>query len=217
MNASQNLAVRGSGPAAKQVIAYSTFNETPIGVTNWTPGTGNTELGFTTAVLGQPGVDPILGTYDSSTSPRRFRMRSSNAATTFGTADISQYDGVAASIDILIKSTTYESGDYVLAILSNGPDGTEHIPLIDLSDSEMNSNQDVFLHYETMIPDSWTQATLTISSYTNSSAGAESVDFDNIFITGVPVPEPSTALMLLAAAFAAGWAWRRRAFDWFCA
>lgn len=203
VNAAQDLAVQGNGPVAKQVIAYTAFNETPIGLQDWTPGTGDTELGFTTTVLGQVGINPVLGTYDSTTSPRRFRMRSYEAEATFATVDIAPYDRVTASIDVLIKNTTYESDDYVRAVLSNG---TESIQLVNLSGGELNANYDVFLHYEAAIPDSWTHVVLTLSSHTNSSAGAEGVDFDNIFFTGVPVPEPNGAAMLLTAALAVGWA-----------
>jgi hypothetical protein len=48
-----------------------------------------------------------------------------------------------------------------------------------------------------------------VSCYTDSSSGAEAVDFDNIFFTG-SVPEPATlALVAIGAVFLAG---RRRRF-----
>ena len=62
---------------------------------------------------------------------------------------------------------------------------------------------DGFLFYWTAIPNDWTQATLVITSSSNSTQGAERYDFDRIEFRAVP--EPGTwvvALVALAAAVA---------------
>ncbi len=198
MNMNQDLDENGTAPVASEVIAYSAFNETTIGVTNWTPGLGETELGFSTRTIGGPfGSSYSLGSYDSTSSPRRFRIRGYEAETTFETVDLAWYDGVKASIDILLRNTSYEADDYFRAVLTNGVDT---IYLADVVGSALTSlTKDSYLHYEVAIPDGWTQATLKISAHTNSSTGDEVVDFDHIFFTGTYVPEPATMSLLAVA------------------
>jgi hypothetical protein len=196
MNVAQNLDENGTAPVAPEVIAYNAFNETPIGLTAWTPGLSDTELGFSTRIIHGPNSpSPYLGSYDSASSPRRFRMLGYEAETTFSTVDLSVWDSVKASIDILIKDTTYEADDYYRAVLTNGVDS---ITLADVTGTALNSLAKLtFLHYEVAIPDSWTQATLKISGHTDSTASAEAIDFDHIFFTGVPEPA-SFGLLALA-------------------
>ncbi len=192
MNVAQNLDENGTAPVAPEVIAYSAFNETTIGVTSWDPGETGTELGFSTQIVGGPyGSSYSLGSYDSTTSPRRFRIRGYQAETTFSTVDLTWYENVTASIDIQLRNTSYEDGDYFRAVLTNGVDSIDLAYVHDSADLTALT-KDVFLHYEASIPDSWTQVTLKISALTNSSTGEEVVDFDHIFFMGTYVPEPAT-------------------------
>jgi hypothetical protein len=210
VNASQNLSVSGNAPAA-DVLGYTSFNEcstASTGVASWTPSASNSELAFSTAnVLNIASSGRILGAYDSTTSPRRFRFRGVQADTTFAAVDLSGYDSRTASIDVLLKSgVTYADQDYYKASLSNGLDT---LYLADVEGAALNSSsltKDVFLHYSAAIPDSWTEATLTISSHIASNSG--NADFDNFVITGTVVPEPSTLVLLAIGCLA--WALRRR-------
>jgi hypothetical protein len=201
VNAAQNLAVQGTAPRPPETIAHCVFNEATMGVRDYAKAAGGTELGFTTPTIlpvygssGQQYAINTLGTYDSSTSPRRFRMRTTEAETVFDTVDLSLFDGVAASIDILLRNTTYEADDYYRAALTNG---TDTIYLANVQGTALNAlTKDTFLNYSVQIPGSWMQVTLRISSHTNSSGNDEQVDFDHIFFTGTPVPEPATLTLL---------------------
>jgi len=159
-------------------IAHTDFREPPEGVANWSPGTADTELGFATTRVG--GTPYYLGTYDSPTSPELFRMRTVEAVTEMDTVDLRGYQSVTANIKIKIKSTGYESGDYYRAIVADGAGDT--LDLARVEGTALNSVNDNVYHYYTVdIPDSWSHATLTVSSRTNSSADSEAVDFDAIY------------------------------------
>jgi len=207
VNAAQDLSVQGSGPRPAEVVAYTAFNETTIGVKDWTPGTSDTELGFATDVIaGGLSPDWVLGSYDTSGAPRRFRSVGCEAVTTYQTVDLSQYDGVQVTFDVQFGNTTYESDDYFRAVVTNG---TETITLVDLDGLEINALYWFATYaYSAAIPDSWTQATLIISSRTDAPDSTELVDYDHIFFTGTLIPEPSS-LCLLAAAGLISWCRRR--------
>ncbi len=207
INNAQNLAVSSAGPAEpKQVtVAHNDFYEQTAGIQlrNWTPGQNQIELGFQTTKANwttQP-QDPnassrYMGVYSSSTSPQRIRMRTVEGEIKFDFVDLTNFTDVTASIDILIKNTTYEEGDYYRAILTNGTK-TETIYLANVEGTALNAlANEMFVHYSVDIPDTWDSAQLIISSYTNSSTDLECVDFDNIYFQGVSVPEP-TVLMVL--------------------
>jgi len=206
INPGQDLVLEGNAPA-RVVIAYTAFNEPPVGVQSWTPGAGGTELGFSTTSTPQGGGSPLAATYDSTSSALRFRMRNCEAQTTFDPVDLQGYRHVTAAIDILVKDTSYDPNNYYRAILTNG---VETITLADVQGDALDLlEKGTFLRYSVDIPAGWTTATLVVSCYTDSSSGAEAVDFDNIFFTG-SVPEPATlALVAIGAVFLAG---RRRRF-----
>ena len=170
-------------PQPAPLIAACYFDEPPEGTRNWTPGVGDEDLGFSTVNTG--GVPFHLGTYDSSTSQWRYRMRTVEAKVETDAVDLSQKKDVTVSIDISIKNTSWESGDFFLVTLTNGVD------TIDLAREEgvlgaLPKKQ--WMRYEIAIPDDWNEATLSFSSRTNSSVDAEAIDFDNIEFRGVPDP-----------------------------
>ena len=195
INAGQDLIVAGAAPRPAVTVAHAAFNQPDVGVKDWAAGSDQAELGFTTDVIADYlSPSPYRGVYDSNTSPRRFRMRGCQAETTFDTVDVSLYGHVAASIDILIKDTTYETDDYYRALLTNGQ---ETIVLADVQGPALNDlDKDVFLRYAADVPEEWTEVWLVISSRTDSATGAEAVDFDNFFLRGTPIPEPACALLL---------------------
>lgn len=181
LNAPQNLVLSGAAPALPLLAAANYFLQAPTGAVNWTPGADNVELGFATAAAAQPSgsTSALAATYDSSTSPFRVRMRNVLGTTTFATVDLAPFRTVTAAIDVMVKTTTYEADDYFRAELVNqngdtlllaGAEGTALNPLA----------TERWLHYTADIPGDWTKATLRISSSTDSSTGAEAIDFDNI-------------------------------------
>jgi hypothetical protein len=209
VNAAQNLAVQGSGPRPEEVVAYLAFNEVPIGVRDWTPGLGNTELGFaTTVIAGNLSPNSVLGTWDTNDSPRRFREVGCEARTTLETVDLTGFEGVKVAFDAIFKDTTYETGDYFRAVVTNG---TESITLADLNATDINGLFKFISFsypFSAEIPDDWTQATLIISSRTDEYT--EGMDVDNIFFTGTRIPEPASVCLLALAGMIAGLRARRR-------
>ncbi|MBE3132836.1 MAG: alkaline phosphatase family protein, partial [Acidobacteria bacterium] len=190
INAAQDLAVAGSAPA-REVIAYSAFNEAPTGAADWTRDLGETELAFATASTPQGGSSSLAGTYSSTTSPLRYRITSSLAETAFEPVTLRGYEQVEAAIDILVKNTTYHLGDYFSVTLT---DGTDTIVLagaaVDASGDTLNTlSKNVLVHYAAAIPATWTTATLRISA--SNHLDTEDMDFDNLYFTGLPLP-PAT-------------------------
>jgi len=206
----------GGPPLVHRVqIAKNHFLEQPyvadnggVGTVNWTPGPGNTELGFTTTgIVSQGDVNHTLGPYNSSSSPHRYRVRGYAADVAFSAVDISKYWDVTVSLDML-RTDTFEAGDYFRAILSNG---TDTMDLVRLEGAAINNQTaGVWYTYTADVPGSWKSLLLTVSASDNSSSGAEVLNFDNIVISGT-IPEPGT-LVMLAGAGIVGLAliWRRR-------
>jgi autotransporter-associated beta strand protein len=175
INVKQDLAISGSAPSLPILVARNYFLQQPADTTSWTPGTSDVELGFSTTSTNL-GPTPKAQVYTSATSPWRFRMQSIQADTTFASVDLAPYQGTNASIDIMLKSTPYDSSDYFRATLTNGADT---ITLAEASGVALNVlKQSAWLHYSAAIPDSWTTAVLKISGSTN--ADTKAIDFDNI-------------------------------------
>jgi len=207
-----------NGPPLVQrvVIAQNHFLEQPyiptgqeVGTVNWTPAAGDTELGFSTTYAEQAKTSGTraLGPYDSSSSPHRYRIRSFQADVVFDTVDISLYKDVEVSLDIL-RSSGFEDTEYFRGVLSNGVDT---IDLFRLDPAGLNAlTENTWYTVTATVPDTWTSLSLTVSGMNNSSTCAETFNFDNLKITGSPVPEPGTLVMLLGAAVLGLVAWRRR-------
>ena len=182
-------------PDLAPLIASCHFDEPPEGTQNWTPGPGDKDLGFQTTIIA--GTPDYLATYDSDTSPWRYRMRTIEAVVEMDTVDLSEKTGVTVGIDVSIKDTEWESDDYFLVTVTNGVD------TIDVAREEGTLDglaKETWIHYEVDIPDDWTEATLSFSSHTNSSSHAEAIDFDYIEFRGIPEPATITLLALGALA-----------------
>ncbi len=208
VNAAQNLTLQGSGPAPEEVVAYNVFNETTIGVREWTPGVTDTEIGFTSTMIAE-NLSPasVYGTIDTEGTPRRFRMVGCEASTTFDSVDLTGFEGVRVSFDVLFNNATYESDDYFRAVVTNG---TDTITLVDLDGLEINGLYwFVSYSYSAVIPDSWTSARLMISSRTNAPDSTEGMDVDDIFFMGTRVPEPASLCFLAMAGLLVGGRRRR--------
>jgi len=197
INAAQDLAVAGSA-AAREVIGYSAFNEAPTGVANWTRDLGETELAFTTTSTPQGGSASLAGTYNSTTSPLRYRVTSSLAEATVEPVTLRGYEQVEAAIDILVKNVTYHLGDFFRVTLTDGVDTLILAgAAVDASGDTLNAlSRNVFLHYAAAIPATWTTAALRVS--VSNHLDTEDMDFDNIYFTGLLLP-PATLLWTGAA------------------
>ena len=197
-------------PFSTQVFAFTGFNEPPIGAISYTSGPVAEEIGFMTTSSTSGGSNPLIGVafVGESGARRAFAHRSINATTTFDIVDLAPYDETSVSLEMQVANTTYELGDFVRVFVTNGTD------TIDLINSVANAGSDAiddlagngFVRFSAFMPNEWTQATLVITSSTNSTQGAEQFDFDGIEFRGIP--EPGTwglALMALAASFFARW------------
>ena len=173
--------------------AYTRFNEITIGMRNYN-GSGE-EMGFETSIIRETSSqEREVGVYTSEMP--HFRMRSIEAETVFDSVDLSNLIDVEFAIDMRNSETTWEDdSDYVLVRLTGG---AQPITVLRLdSQSELDDAEGVWHNYRHDIPDDWTEAVLTIASYSDSSSGAEIFDFDDIAFFGTPVPEPTTVTLLV--------------------
>ena len=182
INADQSLAIAGAAPKAPLLVSRNYFLQQSPGTGNWTPGLGQVELGFTTTSTPQGGATPLASVYSSAGSPWRLRMQSVLADTTFAPVDVTPYQGVTASVDVMLKSVTYDSADFFRVTATNG---TDTITLADFQGAALNAlSKSKWLHYSGAIPDGWTSATLKISG--GSHADTMALDFDNVEFNATP-------------------------------
>ncbi|MEX2187299.1 MAG: PEP-CTERM sorting domain-containing protein [Pirellulales bacterium] len=180
----------------REAATYTRFNEPSAGQTNFASAGG--ELGFATTILGETsGVNRQLGVVDDV--GRHFRMRSINARTTIGPADLSQYVDVQVALDVRNSTTSWETGDFYRVELSNGFDT---ILMAERSGAAgLDPIEGGWSHYRAFVPNGWTSASIVFTSFTNSSAGDEYFDIDNIAFFGTyVVPEPSSYCMAILGA-----------------
>jgi hypothetical protein len=201
-------------PTPREVIAFTNFNEPALGSTSYSPGAGAAELGFQTTTLPSGGANPLVGVLASGSSPTSpiFSHRSVDAVTTFDTVDLSGHDDVTVSLIARVRNTGYESSDRLRISVTNG---SQEVVLLNANNTLLNALAALdYQTYTAAIPEHWTQATLVLSSFSNSSADAERYDFDSIVFLGAPSPDTSllgdvnddgrvdrTDLALLAASY----------------
>ena len=177
VNFAQNLTVASGTPPV--TIAHSNFAEPAAGSTNYVPASGATELGFTTTSTNQ-GTGSTIGV----TSSPDFLMKSVLATATFSQVNLANYDQVAFSMNMQVSNTTWEADDYFRAVLSNGVDSIDLVRLEGTTPLQA-AIASGYTSYSVTIPDSWNQATLTVSSSSNSGSALEFFNFDNLLFTGV--------------------------------
>jgi probable HAF family extracellular repeat protein len=189
----------------RPLLAFTEFNEPAIGANTYTPGGTGEELGFQTVTSATGGVSPLAGvaTVGEGGGQRAFSHRSINATTTFDAVDLTASNDIVVSMRLQVANTTYEVGDFVRAYVTNG---TDTIDLANLTaaagaDAIDDLAGDGFLFRTAVIPNDWTQATLVITSSSNSTQAAERYDFDSIEFRAIP--EPSAWGLAMAAVIAA--------------
>ena len=177
-------------------VGYTRFSEIPVGMRSYN-GSG-LEMGFATTIIAETsGEERQVGVFTSERP--RLRMRSIEAETTFLPVDLSDLEDVEFAIDVRNSAASWEDEDYVRVTLSNGT--TTHT-VLELHgrtavEDALDDVEGVWRNYRADIPDDWTEATLIIASYSDSSSGAEIFDFDDIAFFGTPVPEPTTVTLLV--------------------
>lgn len=196
------LANRFHAYGRDEMIAYTEFEEPAAGDRNWSPGGGDEELGFSATRADETnGAIQRLGVVDTAGRPSRYRMRTVDGEVTFDAVALTDFINVSANVRIAISTTGWEAGDFFEAIVKNGLGDEIVLTLVqgdDLDDLIPMTTANYYMWYRASIPDDWAEATLVISSFTNSGADAEYVDFDSVYFTGVP--EPFTAVLLAAGA-----------------
>jgi hypothetical protein len=197
----------------RQTIAYTGFTEPPLGASFFQWNNGGPEMGFGTAIEGSSGDSPLVGTQESGTtfeSPL-FAHRSGRYTTAFEDVFLGNWDDVTVGVSVQVRPTEYEAGDFLHIYVTNFEE------TIDLFRGDGAAGADPlderaggpFFMATATIPEHWAVARLVMASSTNSSAGAERFDIDNVRFEGVAiVPEPSA--IWLAAIGCAGFVARRR-------
>lgn len=193
---SGELVVEGVAPVG-QTIAMSNFDEPALGAGSFTPTGGQQELGFSTTTSSSGGQSPTASVQLAGTN-RVLSHRSINATTTFAAVDLAGWMEATVSVDIQVGNTGYEAGDFLRVYMTNG---TQNIELFDETGNSSTDGLDNlatagFLTYSAEIPFGWQSVSLVITSSSNSTAAAERYDFDNVRITAVAIPEPSSALLV---------------------
>ncbi len=193
--------VRGTDQATRR-IAISDFAEPQLGNSSFVPRPDQSELGFRSRLLGVTGgVNPFYGVAVSTDANSPVLVHQSvNAETTFDFVPLDGLHDVSISMRLRVVFTGYESGDYVLASIT---DGQEVVPWFgfvgnnDFDDIDFLSRV-AYRYWHVEVPPHWTQVSLFIRSSSNSSAGSERYEFDEIRILGVQVvPEPSALTLTL--------------------
>lgn len=194
---------KGIAPAnpTLPVIARTSFLESAVGATGYSPTVGKAELGFTSSSTDQGGGTHLAAVQSSPESPTRFRISSKQATVTFDAVDISRFRGVTATIDLCVRDT-FEEDDYLRVVLTNGIDSVDLARLEGLALNGLTD--DAWYTYTAQVPDDWTQVQIVVSASNNSDTGAEVMDFDRIVVRGAAVPEPSTCAAALAVALGIG-------------
>lgn len=172
-------------------LAYSNFDEPTLGSANYFSTPASRELGFFT-VSEAVGAQPLVGVFETSTTPTSpvLAHRSVRATTLFDSVDLTNVVAASVSIAVQVRNTGYEAGDYLRVYVING---SQYIELLSAQGSNAldlldELADDGYVTYTAAIPDSWTSATLVLESATNSSAGAERFDFDNVQFQGIATP-----------------------------
>jgi len=169
------------------VIAHTSFRELSVDAASYTPDQSGVELGFKTVQVRTGGSDPYVGVVEhkSTSKPRLLRYRSVEAETVFDTVDLQGLQNVRVAVVVRESSTGYENEDYLNIYVTNGSD---RIDLINASGDGLDSlPQDEHLTVQAMVPDTWQQAALVVSSHSNSSSGSEI--FDLFYVEFVRMPE----------------------------
>jgi hypothetical protein len=183
-------------PASLGGVGYSSFDEPSNNDASYVRGATSAEMAFTTSVTATGGSNAFAGVANGgeAMSPKMLSHRSLRAVTAFQSLDLTYWRSVAVELEVQVANTTYEAGDFARVSITNG---TESIDLLHLlgsnGDDELDQVAgDGFSKYLIQVPDGWQSLRLVIESSTNSTAGSERIDFDNVLITGIMVPEPST-------------------------
>jgi hypothetical protein len=199
--------VEGPNALPRVTLGVSHLNEPAVGSRDYSPGAAAQELGFRTAIVASPGANPQAGVAFVAGNAL-LAHQSVNATTTFDAVDLAHWQDVNVAIDVRISSTGYENNDLLYVFATNGTDRIELFRELgkDGATNDMleAAAEDGFVTYSAVIPDQWSQVSLVIQSTTNSSAGSERFEFDNLRITAVAaVPEPSAMVLFCSGLGAA--------------
>jgi hypothetical protein len=189
---------------AQRVIARANFDEPPLGSANYHPGPAAAELGFQTTTSANGGSNPLAATIATSTTPSSpvLSHSSINALTRFDFVDIARSEEVVVSLDIQVRDTGYEDGDFLHVYLTNGAQNVDIVNAVGSSASSNDALEAIrggYRNWVAAVPADWTMVSLVIQSSSNSSAAAERYDFDSIRFRGVAVAEPSAGMSACTA------------------
>ena len=162
-------------------FAYTNFDEPPTNASNYSPGPGDRELGFTTASTPSGGDDPFTGVIGTGSTPTTpiFSHRSVNARTTFDAVDLTPAARPFVSFILQARSTGYEEED---SIDIYATDGAERVDVLGPMDGRALSQLagKGYSFYGVSLPPSWETAQLVMETSSNSSSASERYDLDSV-------------------------------------
>jgi hypothetical protein len=176
-------------PQGGRLLAGTRFAEPAVGARSYSPGAGAAELGFATTTTSTSGASPFVGVAEavapSGARLRRLSHRSLGATTTFDAVALRGEAGVRAFTVLRVLDTGYEAEDFLRVFAT---DGTERADLVRVDgDSGLDDLAgEGYITYGAELPPNWTQASLVVSTSSNSSQAAEGYDVAAVELVSAP-------------------------------
>ncbi len=161
--------------------AYTDFDDPPLDASSFTPGAGDTELGFKTVTTPTGGQDPFAGVIDTGSTPTTpvFSHRSIGVVTTFDAVALAEETPMAVSLMLQVRDTEYEQGDLLDVYATNGAEQRRLVRIEGGSQLTQLAGAG-YARFAALLPPEWTTARVVIATSGNSSSGNERYDFDRI-------------------------------------
>lgn len=183
--------VRGDVWGFSTSFAYSAFDEPALDASSYTPGPGGKELGFSTTTQATGGQSPLAGVVTTTSTPTSpiFTHRSLAATTRFGSVDLSEREEVVVALDLQARDTGYEEEDSLEVFVESGAQRRTLVRHGCPGSIDQIAGGG-YQTYAAVLPAEWAEASLVVSSSSNSSQGSERFDFDSVSFSCATLARP---------------------------
>lgn len=165
-------------------FAHTDFDEPPLNASSFTPGVGDSELGFSSEWSATDGESPFIGVIETSSTPTTpvFSHRSVRARTTLEPVELTDRGEVAVSLLLQARDTGYESEDFLEVYAT---DGNQRIDLlrVDGTSGLNHLAEKGYGSFQALVPPDWDHVSVVLDSSSNSSQGSERYDFDSVAVS----------------------------------